>query len=153
MDLCDLGLVMRDIGNFDMDEFPGRLSLQKTVYILQSFGVNLGYTFNWYLHGTYCPELARDGYKLAEVGLPEADGPLQFIDKQDQANYYLFSKFVESRKHDPDQLEIAASVAYLARAGFGRDKVLYMVENKKGRFRREDCEKAWDDLKATGVIN
>ncbi len=153
MNLDDLGLVMRDIGNFDMGKFPGRLSLQKTVFLLQTFGVNLGYAFRWHLHGVYCPELTRDGYRLDKIGLPVQEEPLQFVEQKDQESYLAFSEFIRERKDSPDMLEIAASVAYLANAGFERNEVLHMVETKKPRFTRADCEKAWDDLTESKVIN
>ena len=34
VDEYDLAAIMKDIGNFDMDTFEGRLSFQKTIYLL-----------------------------------------------------------------------------------------------------------------------
>ena len=45
LDQYELAAVLNDIGNFDMSNFKGRLTLQKTVYLLQSFGLDLGYEF------------------------------------------------------------------------------------------------------------
>ncbi len=31
-----------------VDEFDDRLKIQKTIYLLQEYGVDLGYTYSWY---------------------------------------------------------------------------------------------------------
>lgn len=52
----------------DINSFEGRKNFQKAVLLGQSLsGVDLGYRFNWYLHGPYSPSLARDYYQLAEA--------------------------------------------------------------------------------------
>jgi len=49
---------------FQINTFEDRLILQKAVYIAQSAGVNLGYYYQWYLHGPYSPSLTRDEYAI-----------------------------------------------------------------------------------------
>ena len=34
-----------------LDSFAARLSLQKAIYLVQEAGVQLGYSFHWYLRG------------------------------------------------------------------------------------------------------
>ncbi|MBP2030090.1 uncharacterized protein YwgA [Methanohalophilus levihalophilus] len=41
-----------------------RKTVQKAVYIGQSAGVNLGYSYGWYLMGPYSPELTKAYYSL-----------------------------------------------------------------------------------------
>jgi uncharacterized protein YwgA len=50
-----------------MRTFTERLLLQKRVYFIQQFGAPLGYSFGWYAHGPYSPELARDGFEIENV--------------------------------------------------------------------------------------
>ncbi len=60
---------LEDLGiyKFNIDEFDNRLMLQKLVYISKFFGIDLGYSFNYYLRGPYSPELADDYFRLAEL--------------------------------------------------------------------------------------
>ena len=50
---------------FRIDSFEDRLILQKVVYLIQTIGVNLGYYFQWYLHGPYSPSLTQDAYAIS----------------------------------------------------------------------------------------
>lgn len=43
--------------NVRKDTFDERLLAQKKMYLLQEIGTNLGYHYNWYLHGPYSPSL------------------------------------------------------------------------------------------------
>src|SRR5690348_16057248 len=52
----------------EINSFDDRKEFQKVVLLGQSLsGVDLGYRFNWYLHGPYSPALARDYYQMAEA--------------------------------------------------------------------------------------
>jgi hypothetical protein len=60
-----------------LDDFPSRLKLQKTIYLAQAAGVQLGYQFQWYLRGPYSPGLTRDAFAVdAELkqGTDDAKG-------------------------------------------------------------------------------
>lgn len=48
-------------------KFDDRLIVQKTVYLLQQAGVELGYSFRWYLRGPYSPAAADDLFTLAST--------------------------------------------------------------------------------------
>ena len=41
-----------------------RKRVQKAVYIGQKATVNLGYSYGWYVHGPYSPELTQDYFAL-----------------------------------------------------------------------------------------
>lgn len=43
--------------NVSKNTFDDRLLAQKKMYLLQEIGTNLGYHYNWYLHGPYSPSL------------------------------------------------------------------------------------------------
>ena len=67
MDKRQIGtvLVMNGIGlDFQIDAFRGRLILQKAIYLAQAAKVDLGYYYNWYLHGPYCQALADDAFAI-----------------------------------------------------------------------------------------
>lgn len=152
-DEYDLAAIMNDIGNFDMDTFEGRLSLQKTVYLLQSFGVYLGYDFGWYIHGTYSPALTRAGFKIRAIVARMQEIDLRFATDESQARYDKFKEFIEDKKNDPALLEIGASICYLACIKLSKDKLLELVEDKKPHFTREQCVRVWNDLEKYGVVS
>ena len=153
VDKYDLAAIMHDIGNFDMDTFEGRLSFQKTVYLLQSFEVYLGYDFGWYLHGTYSPALTRAGFKIRDIvkRMPEID--LRFATAEAQASYERFKEFIKDKKDDPALLEIGASLCYLARLKIKKDRLLELVADKKPHFTMRQCVRVWTDLEKYGVVN
>ena len=152
MDKYDFGLILKDIGNFDISNFDGRLILQKTVYVLKAFKINLGYEYNWYLHGTYSPELARAGYQVSEIIDKIPDIAVKFQDENVQTNYDNFKGFIADKKDNPDLLEISSSICYLFREDFKKDEILELVENKKARFKKDDCVKIWNELQECEVV-
>lgn len=148
----ELAAILNDIGNFDVSNFKGRLTLQKTVYLLQSFGINLGYKFTWYLHGTYCTALARDGFAIESIAprMPKID--INFETDDAQRRYAEFKEFLRDKKLDPAMLEISSSICHLDSTGMEKGEILRRVERKKPKFSAEQCERAWDDLERHRVV-
>src|SRR5208337_4878465 len=52
------------LGKPDMDEFKIRIKYQKIVYLLQAYGLPVGYGFGWYLKSPYSSELAHALYSI-----------------------------------------------------------------------------------------
>ena len=151
-DIYDLGLIVKHMGNFDMKTFEKRLIFQKTIYLLQSFGIDMGYRYTWYYHGTYCVDLTKDGFDLTHViqRIPDISPKFQY--SADQARYDSFVKFMSDKKENPDLLEIASSISFLHKAGMDKENVLHLTESKKARFKKADCERIWTELEICGVI-
>ncbi len=57
--------------SFEPVDFPRRLRIQKSVYLLKQLGYRpvSSYPFNLYVSGPYAPALARDYYDLMEKNL------------------------------------------------------------------------------------
>lgn len=51
-----------------------RIAIQKAVCLIQEAGLQLGYSYNWYVRGPYSPALASDYYQLAGDGAANPDG-------------------------------------------------------------------------------
>src|SRR5688572_29318776 len=47
-----------------IDTMDDRVRVQKSVYLGQVSGADLGYRYSWYIKGPYCSPLARDYYAL-----------------------------------------------------------------------------------------
>lgn len=58
--LIGLSLVLKRLGIESIDSLEKRTVMQKKIYIAQSMGMNLGYSFQWHIHGPYSKELTED---------------------------------------------------------------------------------------------
>ena len=101
---------------FKINTFDDRLILQKTVYLAQAIGVHLGYYYQWYLHGPYCPSLTRDEYTIAlelGKGLDESKG--WALDNVSQKLLGKLKNFISKTKKEgrSRKLELLASVHFL----------------------------------------
>ena len=145
----DLGFILRQAPDFefDMDEFDGRLRLQKFIYLLQAHGVYLGYDFSWYLRGPYCSALTTCGFALRDIydEIPE-NAEARFLNSGDQRNFKKFLEFVKGREMDHEYLEIAASIHMLKNLGRDDSGIIGRVMEKSESFTKEKCDKIWDDL-------
>jgi uncharacterized protein YwgA len=72
-----------------IDSLDDRLLIQKSVYLGQLTGVDLGYRYSWYVRGPYCTNLTQDYYALAAVDDTE---------KQEYAKYSLATDVHERLK-------------------------------------------------------
>ena len=116
-----LQLVLNELGLENaISTINERIALQKVVCLVQEAGLQLGYSYNWYMRGPYSPSLASDYYQIA------ADQ--KGID-QDAAKFTLTAparaavKKVEGLLNPPQDvsldrvgwLELLASIAFLKR--------------------------------------
>ncbi len=138
MDKRQIGtvLVMKGIGlDFLVDTFPDRLILQKAQYLAQAAKVNIGYYFNWYLHGPYCQALADDAFAID----PDPSGETPEISKwkldNDSAETLeqLKALFSETdRGKLALKLELLASVHFLInRQQMASDKAQQLTDTLK----------------------
>ncbi|MDP6546819.1 MAG: hypothetical protein QGH60_22830 [Phycisphaerae bacterium] len=111
-----LKLVMDHLGlPVQLDSFGDRLILQKAIYCAQAAGVNLGYFYQWYLRGPYCPAVAEDGFAVSDEsaqGINESESWTlddSSVAKLDRIRDLL----VEDRDALATKLELLASVHFL----------------------------------------
>lgn len=153
MDVYELGVIVKDVGNFNLSDFSGRLKFQKTVHLLQSFGVDLGYYYNWYMRGPYCPDLTKDGFELKCVIDKIPKLAIEFADHKKQSHYDNFKDFIRNKKDDPKQLEIASSICFLHNEeGLDKNTALNLTEGKRTEIEMSECKQIWDELERYGVV-
>ena len=116
--LIALKLFLEELGvPSNIDTVDERKRVQKTIYLGQIAGVDLGYHFGWYLKGPYSPELTKDYYDLDEA-LIDGDLEYQKKDLKGQLKEKLQSiKSIVTQPSDvpfsqADWLELLASVHY-----------------------------------------
>ena len=152
-EVIDLGFILNQIQdyNFSMDTFEDRLKLQKTLYLLQSFGIYLGYDFSWYLRGPYCTSLTINAFALEDI---YDDIPLvpkvKFKDSDKQKLFTNFLKLVKGK--NVDELEIMASLHYLKQIRNDDVEIKKKVENKQERFSVDQIDDMWSELKKWKLV-
>lgn len=148
------GLVKR-VSNFSMEDLPDRKIFQKTVYLMQAFGINLGYKFNWYLYGVYSPELADVGYAIAERY--EDISQRRFTDEDDEERFQMFLEFIRPIKNDVKRLTIASSLHFLHERNqkLHKDQLIEFLIEEKDWDEEEDfdtCLTIWQRLEEYGLV-
>jgi uncharacterized protein YwgA len=151
-----LGGILRRIGNFGSSCFPSsfdmRLTLQKTVYLMQAFGLYIGFDFSWYLRGPYSPMLAHLGYEIAKM---ENSVPLaKFSNPESEKRFEEFLEFLGPEKDNVEWLEILASIHMQKKLHPWKHKsdILEIVVHKQSYFTIEECREAWIYLARHGLI-
>lgn len=152
-----LGGLLKIIGNyranFFKDVFDDRLILQKTIYLLQAFGLHLGYFFNFYIRGPYSPQLARAGYRLSEIF--DQCPIVKFVKPKSGGRFYQFLQFLGDRKRDPDWLERLASIHFICRVypRLSKNEIFKILHGKQPHFTAEKLEEAWNYLERYGLLS
>jgi len=129
--------------NPKMETFSERKLMQKLVYLLQKFGIDLGFYYNWYLHGPYSPGLTRVLFEIVEEG-PKRHMALtqEQITKIAELRSILGDDFRSS-----DKLELIVSIDYLrerARRIRASDReVLKILKKQKPYFTEQEISECW----------
>lgn len=130
-----------------------RKRVQKAMYLGQALGgVDLGYRFNWYLMGPYCPALAKDYYAFTDDEAskdwclrPDLKGNL------DKAKS-VFSPPSNWSQTDIDWLELVASYDFLRRVRkFDHARAVEMLQEDKAHL-APHAESAKQALAKIGVM-
>lgn len=143
----------------ELENFEQRLILQKSIYLIQRLGIDLGYRFSWYVHGPYAPDLTvaafkyrdnaayfdkcAEGYHLTEEGRSKVD---------------ILRKLIDARPRMPEMpidqwLELLASIDYLKKVAYlpnikvAKDNIAVSLNMYgKTKFDNSQIEASWDAL-------
>lgn len=151
-----LGGLLKRIGNFDpvgfRSDFKDRLILQKTIYLMQQFGLNIGYFYNWYIRGPYSPALTRDAYQVAKrfKDLP----PVRFASPQAEKRFKEFLMFIEPKSTSHIFLEKIASIHFLVRMypSLPKGSMYTKTKAKIPSLTREEFEEMYQVLTRFGLF-
>lgn len=150
--VVDLGVLLKNTPGYDfsMDLFDDRLRLQKTVYLLQAFGIYLGYDFSWYLRGPYCMSLTINAFALNDLYNKIPDIAVKFEQADKQRLFKRFQDLVKGK--GVDELEMLASLHYLRQTGVSEKDAKSRAEAKQERFTREKVEQMWQEMETQGLV-
>ena len=129
---------------FKTEFFIDRLIMQKTVYLAQAKGVNLGYFYQWYLHGPYSPSLTLDEFAIAMDISADMDDSKGW--KLDDASLQQLEG-IRSIFSEPDRYKLARNLELLASVHFliDRNKVskidITQITTTLIRFNKDFSEK------------
>jgi len=141
----------------DVTTLEDRKKVQKAVYIGQTTGADLGYTYGWYLLGPYSPELTQDYFTL--------DSDLMTGDDE-----YKIYKLVESFSNklkgirklmdvpprvnlpQEDWLELLASIIYKMKETNDVDKTRKFLSQEKPHL-RDHIDDAFKHCGEYGLIS
>lgn len=149
-----LKLTIKGLGlPFKIDTFEDRLILQKAVYLAQAIGVNLGYYYQWYLHGPYCPSLTRDEYAVAgELAWDFDESKGWTLDSVSRGRLKNLTNLIEKseRRELSRKLELLASVHFLVSRkqvhSSESKEILTTLKNFEKDFSEEEVREAMREL-------
>ncbi len=148
--------ILNRIGNFDPVDFQGdfdkRLVLQKTVYLLQAFGLNTGFRYSWYIRGPYSSDLTKLAYSVATNY--DSNHFTKFREIQDEKRFCEFLRFLGNKKNDEVWLETVASIHFLAKL-YGEKNVELIfseVQKKMRNLSKQIFFECWNVLWQNGLL-
>lgn len=97
------------------DSIDERIKLQKTIYLLQVFKLQFGYSFSWDKYGPYSEDLVRDSYRV--LG-PEKDKYEEVtsqwkFSENSRRKFDRFKDLCGDILRNTEQLELVASVDFV----------------------------------------
>jgi uncharacterized protein YwgA len=159
----DVTLCLHEMGfKINMKNFEHRLLLQKMIYMLQVFGVDLGFRYGWYLRGPYCSELAHIGYEIYanKDKIPQVTEQYELPGRiRDEITHFQswVSKKMPSNCDKIKWLELLASLHYLKHFAYfdapkNKANICSELISLKDWYTPADVEKAWTILDEVGLI-
>jgi uncharacterized protein YwgA len=163
-----LKLVLEEAGlhSPELTTFGDRLRLQKLIYIVQMGGLDLGYRYNWYLRGPYCPGLTRDAFLLREeiAAGENAYGDYELSKEAQEmlcAAKAIWSPDDGSGSPSNEWLELLASLHYLKNVAYWpgnnvtKERVFEKLMEAKPHFANQHqlMEAAWRRLQEWGLAS
>ena len=148
------GIIFQKLG-VEKETFEDRLSAQKKIYLLQRLGIDLGYSYNWYVHGPYSPELTNYLYNNLEM-LKQYDFSLYMLSEGANSAIEKIKKLENDKTEvlsSSDWLELLASYLYLYRAEYDESITKDQLIKLKPKFCISQVDHAVACLKSSGLIN
>jgi len=154
-----------DLGNLEISDFNSRKILQKKIYLLQVTGIDLGYRYNWYLYGPYCPALASDTFSLRDEIKYDQEFDDYQLNSKTLDKLGTLGKIVDlpdnPKINEPEWLELLASLHYLKHIAYWPGKnnpefeeVFEKLAQSKPHFASEEnlATVAWKRLDDVGLV-
>lgn len=153
------GMVFQKMG-ISRESFDDRLICQKKIYLLQSLGTDLGYSYNWYVRGPYSPALTNYIYTNLDV-LASGDFSNYRLSESAEGNIGRVNGLLKEKRQDFKEAswyELLASLLYIHNNSKswklnGEDDTLFATLMRyKPQYNVEQCEYAFNVLRDKGFV-
>jgi uncharacterized protein YwgA len=139
-----------------MATFPERKRVQKLVYLLDKvFDLRFGFSYNWYLHGPYSPEVTRIVFDVVE-GRQTVSADPTILSSEDLEKIDHLKTFLQSDIDSTDQLELLVALHFLVTcakpSGLDKEEVVSFLKLKKPYFTDQQISDALNRLQELGVL-
>lgn len=129
-----------------MTTFAERKKIQKLVYLLDKvFGMRFHFSYSWYLHGPYSPEVTKLVFDVIE-GRQSADSNPAILCSEDNARIDRLRSFLGREVDSNDKLELLVSLHFLIQRSKNskstQDDVIAFLKSKKPYFTDEEIAQA-----------
>ena len=120
----------------NVDSFDSRIKLQKLVYLSDSFGIPIGFSFTWYVYGPYSPQLTK-------IMFGKETGKSNNITKIPNVENIIIKlkEFLGDDIHSADKLELIASLHYICslynHPSNSRSEIISTLCEEKPKFTKE----------------
>ena len=133
--LLALKLVLEALGvGTNINTVEDRKEKQKAIYLAKVFGIDLGYSYGWYVRGPYSPSLTNDYYEL-QSPTEVLEGILRedIAARTQQINETVINSPLKPNDlPQPDWLELLASWHYLTKISkYSVDRATAELQAKK----------------------
>lgn len=139
-----------------MDTFADRKKVQKLVYMLdKAFDMGFNFSYNWYLHGPYSPEVTRLVFDVIEGRQVVSSNP-GILSTKDLRKIDRMKLFLGNDIKFNDKLELLVSLHYLMQylkdprmraRGLTLEDIINFLKAKKPYFTDEEIQNCIDQLK------
>lgn len=151
-------LVLEELGlRPKLLSFPDRLIVQKSLYLAQEAGADLGYFYGWYLHGPYCSSVAED--LCAPAGDREVARSRWKLDARTSKPLRRLRTMIGEGRNIEElagRLELLASVHYLVKRHQVQNDAPKTIAKRLEAFGKtfstEDVERASGELRSIGLL-
>ena len=125
--------------NLERNSTEERLKLQKTIYLLQAYGLKLGYGYSWYKYGPYSQDLVYDAYAVlgSERNKYEQAASTWSFSESCRQKFDRFRDICRDILQSAEQLELVASVNFLCNTWYpsaDRSQIPDLLRARKARF-------------------
>jgi uncharacterized protein YwgA len=143
---------LRALGiNPKMDTFAERKKVQKLTYLLDKvFDMNFKFSYNWYLHGPYSPEVTTTLFDVIERGQIVRSDPKVLL-AEDLRKIDQLKSFLGDDLDSNDKLELLVSLhflmQYLRDPNTTQEDVVAFLKTKKPYFTDKEIFEAINQLR------
>lgn len=147
------GLVFQALG-VGKDTFDDRLLSQKKIFLLQELGVDIGYSYNWYVRGPYSPDLTTYIFNNLDVLREQDFSQYRFSDDVQQRinSVNALSNARPVSLSIPSWYELLASVLYIKKKWKKNDVFASLIQYKP-QYTQEHFNSAVQQLTALGCYS